>query len=199
MITSTKIATLEQARSIVRQHVVAIKPFVNASSEADENIARVSDWLEQLSALSRVPPESSSFERYVQAIDTLNRLNHFLLLMNQQPDAEFANTPIGSVWLRAQSWCELAGQRHNHFTRDQVWELIAPAEPDALEDLGKNLFEAKWAAPVPAMDIEILRRTEGVEIDGDVTEPKDMPNGVALRFSVYREPARHAGARSGKL
>jgi len=69
-------------------------------------------------------------------------------------------------------------------TRDQVWDWIAPAVPDTLDDLGNNIFEAKWAAPVPALDIELLRDTEGVRILGDAFEPRHMPDGIGLRFTI---------------
>jgi hypothetical protein len=34
------------------------------------------------------------------------------------------------------------------------------------------------------MDVEILKRTEQVELHGEPFEPSNLPNGLAVRFSV---------------
>jgi hypothetical protein len=67
---------------------------------------------------------------------------------------------------------------------DAVWELIAPAVPDVLQSLGKNVYEAKWWTPVPLMEVEFLLRAEGITIIGAPYEPDDLPKGCAVRFSI---------------
>jgi hypothetical protein len=74
--------------------------------------------------------------------------------------------------------------------RDEVWDWIAPVEPDCLEDLGNGVFEAQWAAPVPGGDIEALRQMEGVHVLGDAFEPRCLANGRALRFAISK-PGRN--------
>jgi hypothetical protein len=81
--------------------------------------------------------------------------------------------------------CEATRKLSTQSTLDEVWDCIEPAVPDCVRDIGHGVFEAKWAAPVPMMDIEILRRTEGILIHGDIFEPEDMACGIAVRFSLY--------------
>lgn len=185
MITHSKSTTNEQISSLVRQHVEALEPFVSYARQADNEKPNVSNWLDQLSSLCRVQPETAPIELYEQVVSYLRMLKDFLRLMNQDLDTTFESTPIGAIWSWAESWCKVAEGEYSRFTRDQIWDWIAPAEPDSVEDLGDNIFEAKWAAPVPAMDVEIFRRTEGIKICGEPTEPTNMPNGVAFRFCIY--------------
>ena len=199
MISNSKLATYEQVRSIVREHVAALEPYVGFGGEMDGKAAAVLEWLERLSDACRRPPENASVAQVEQVGDDLEKLDDFLRLMSQVLDAEFETTPVGAVWSRALVWVNAASRKFNHFTRDQVWDWIAPAIPDSLDDLGHNVFEAKWAAPVPQMDIEIFRRTEGVEIQGGPIEPENMPNGIGFRFSIRRVAMRSPWSGSGEL
>ena len=184
VIIHSKSTTNEQIFSLVRQHVEALEPFLGDAHQADNEMSNVSDWLDQLSSLCRVQPETAPIELYEQVVSYLRMLKDFLRLVNQDLDTRFESTPIGAVWSRAELWCKVAQGEDSRFTRDQIWDWIAPAEPDSVEDLGNNIFEAKWAAPIPAMDVEIFRRTKGIQICGEPTEPTNMPNGVAFRFCV---------------
>ena len=65
-----------------------------------------------------------------------------------------------------------------------VWQILEPAVPDCLHALGNGLFEARWWKPVPMMDVEIIIHTDGLLMMGDPFEPADLPNGIAVRFSV---------------
>ncbi len=67
---------------------------------------------------------------------------------------------------------------------DLIWDLIAPAVPDRLNDLGGGVYEALWWKPVPVMDVEIMRRDECVELLGAPFEPAQLPGGVGLHFRV---------------
>lgn len=184
MITSSKLAIHEQVSSLVRQHIEALEPFLGDACQADHEIVNVYGWLDQLSCLCRVPPETAPTELYEQVVSYLGLLKDFLRLMNQKLDWAFGSTPIGAIWSRSEAWCKAAQREYHLFTCDQIWDWIAPAEPDSVEELGDNIFEAKWAAPIPAMDIEIFQRKEGVEICGEPSEPANMPNGIAFRFRV---------------
>jgi hypothetical protein len=69
-------------------------------------------------------------------------------------------------------------------TRNAVWDLIAPAVPDSLEDLGKGQYLAKWWKPVPMEDVELLVRNQGIKLHLEPFEPRDLPQGIAVLFSV---------------
>ncbi len=53
--------------------------------------------------------------------------------------------------------------------------------------MGDGHYEARWWKPVPVMDLEILKYTEGVRIQGKPFEPKGLPGGIGLRFSITPE------------
>ncbi len=68
--------------------------------------------------------------------------------------------------------------------QNEVWEHIAPIVPDSLEDLGGGCYVAKWWAPVPLHDVERFLNLKGIQICGEPYEPRSLPNGLAVRFSV---------------
>ncbi len=65
-----------------------------------------------------------------------------------------------------------------------VWDFILPAIPDTLCELEGGIYEARWWKPVPIMDVEILKRTDGVVIDGVPFEPDTLYDGIAVRFRL---------------
>ncbi|MEP7290456.1 MAG: hypothetical protein ABI835_01680 [Chloroflexota bacterium] len=103
--------------------------------------------------------------------------------MNQPIDVNFEESQMGQVYLQGITWRQIA-ERKFRLTLDEAWDLIAPAEPDHLEDLGEGNYEARWWKPVPVMDLEMLKYTDGVFIAGNAFEPKNLPGGLALRFSL---------------
>ncbi len=176
----------DQLYFIVREHLHDLEPFFNHSAEVERQVMRVLSWLDQLSRICRQSPEKSSKQEYQWAAATLDELNEFLHLMNQTLDDRFEKTSIGTIWLQATTWCAAARRSLLHLTREEIWDWMAPSVPDCLEEVGNSVFEAKWAAPVPMRDIEVLCRKQGVHIYGDVFEPTNLPRGLAVRFSVFR-------------
>jgi hypothetical protein len=69
-------------------------------------------------------------------------------------------------------------------SRNAVWDLIAPAVPDSLEELGKGQYLAKWWKPVPMDHVESLLHLTGIRIQREPYEPKNLPNGLVVMFSV---------------
>jgi hypothetical protein len=76
---------------------------------------------------------------------------------------------------------------------DTVWKLIMPAIPDTLEYVGNGEYLAKWWKPVPVRDVEWLQRSEAVNLHGNPFEPKHLPGGLAVCFSINSE---HVGRLS---
>ena len=66
-----------------------------------------------------------------------------------------------------------------------VWAFIHPAIPDTLHEVGSGLYEARWWKPVPSMDIEILKRTDGVIFEGSPFEPENLCGGIAIQFRLF--------------
>ena len=76
-------------------------------------------------------------------------------------------------------------------SRNTIWDLIAPAVPDSLEDLGKGQYLAKWWTPVPMDDVERLLRNKRIKLH---LEPfGELPQGFR---SVFCGGQRTAPSRS---
>lgn len=73
---------------------------------------------------------------------------------------------------------------NKQLSRFEVWDHIAPVVPDSLEDLGNRQYLAKWWKPVPLQDVEALLRMPGIKIHGEPYEPKSLPEGLVVRFSI---------------
>ncbi len=65
-----------------------------------------------------------------------------------------------------------------------VWNFILPVIPDTLSELDGGIYEARWWKPVPTMDIEILKRTDGVILEGVPFEPENLSGGIAVQFRL---------------
>jgi hypothetical protein len=187
MIAHTKSSVSEQLQVIAQRHVEAIEAFASRTDRMEHQIDVIADWLGDLSAICQMAPQDASDERYEDARELLERVEQFMRLMNQNLDPAFESSDVGRIWTHARRWCSLVERRKLRLTRDEVWDHIEPATPDSLDEVSDNVFEAKWAAPVPVLDIEILRRTEGIQILGDCFEPKHMPNGVGIRFTIAKQ------------
>ena len=105
-------------------------------------------------------------------------------MMNYDKDSNLESTEIGLILAHTKRWTEAVKSRESDTSLNDVWDSIAPVKPDRLEDLGSGLYEAKWWKPVPMMDVEILKRTSGLSIHGEPCEPKQLPGGISIRFSV---------------
>jgi hypothetical protein len=178
----------DEIRKIILSHLEEIgQYFPSAAQVEDQTPEHIVAYLERLSDIAACPPERASQELYLEACDCRQELDIFLRRMNQFFDADFAKTQFGQVLARANRWQQSASRKFQVPVQD-IWALIAPAQPDHLEDLGNGLFEARWWKPVPIMDIEILKYTDGVFVDGEAFEPQTLPGGLALRFSVCVAP-----------
>ncbi len=174
----------EQIISIAREHAAKIEGYAHPSSQQEELIISLTMTLNHLADIIQVAPENASKSLYSQAVKDVQCVESFLQLMNQRVDARFLNTPIGKVLGEARGWCNQVQQIRTVVDRDEIWEWLTPCVPDHIEELSEGIFEAVWASPIPVMDVEILRRTEGVLLLGDAYEPKVLPGGMAVRFSV---------------
>lgn len=75
-------------------------------------------------------------------------------------------------------------------TPSEVLAMIDPVDPDNLKRLEGNRYEALWSSASPStMDIEILRRTPGVEWVGSSYEPSHLRGWTAVQFGIEQVPA----------
>jgi hypothetical protein len=69
-------------------------------------------------------------------------------------------------------------------TVSDILRKIDPVDPESIVPLGDGWYEARWCSPVPVMDLEVLRRTEGIEVFGEPFEPDGLPGWMAMRFRL---------------
>lgn len=154
---------------------------VKAAGQVPDHIL---SCVSRLAEIAETPVESATSDMYEELYHCQSELAAFLKLLNQDIGSDFKETLLGEVWARANAWWE-AGMQSAQVSVKQVWELLSPVQPDRIEDLGDGVYEARWWTPVPVMDVEILRRTEGVMIHSEPYEPQTLAGGLAVRFSVY--------------
>lgn len=177
---------LDELQSIVQRHLQEIGHYVS-TAPGEASLGDVLAHLERLWEMCQHSPQIAGYDAYTEACYHRDRVQTFFQRMNQPFDAEFYETYTGQIWLQASSWCKTAG-RQFQLTMQQVWDYIAPVKPDHLKDFGGGQYEARWWKPVPMMDIEILRHTEGVEFCGEPYEPHNLAGGLAVRFLLALAP-----------
>lgn len=104
--------------------------------------------------------------------------------MNQSIDSSFEDTDLGCIWAQAEKWCKTAVKHCSRRPVKDVWEVIAPVQPDSLQEFEDGVYEARWWKPVPMMDIELLLRTDGIDPIGKPYEPDDLSGGIGVRFTA---------------
>jgi hypothetical protein len=175
---------LQEIRLIIVEHIEELKQYIPAELQVEGTIPEnVVLCLRRLSEIQAFPPDSASYELYAEACECRQKLRDFLQRMNQSIDGDFAQTHIGQICVQTDLWCQAAAAHFQPKLQD-VWDFIAPVRPDMLMELDGGNYEARWWKPVPMMDIEILKRTEGVVIQGEPFEPTTLPGGLAFRFSL---------------
>lgn len=173
-----------EVHQIIRDHIDRLSHYTNLTETGEsEETREVIYCFERLAQICDCPPDTYAYTSYEEAIQRLSIVEEFLRLTKQQKDSAFYKTYLGHIYAQANRWCSTMGREFGSSV-DQVWELIAPVMPDCLSEIQSCVYEAKWWKPVPLMDIEILKRTEGVIVYGDSYETYDLPNGLAVRFSV---------------
>ena len=141
--------------------------------------------LETLLVLTQTySPHQATASIYQTVCTCLYRVQTFLQTLNIPLDTyHFQESALGHMWQYAHTWKRHAGMTYG-MTEDDLWQLLAPAQPDTLHEISPSRFEARWRKPVPQMDIEIIRGTAWIIITKDAFEPSDRPGSVALQFIV---------------
>ncbi|HLV36027.1 MAG TPA: hypothetical protein VKY59_12965 [Spirillospora sp.] len=187
MTTSLRITLSYELKEVIARHFLELGRYISLDEPLANQVPdRVLAALERLSDICYCPPGCASYSLYQEACQCRATLERFLKHMNQEPDKDFEETQIGQIWQRACGWCSEAGKLFQR-TIHEVWDMIAPARPDALDYIGDGVYEARWWKPVPVMDVEILRHTEGIQFEQEPFEPKQLPGGLAVRFAVVED------------
>jgi hypothetical protein len=174
----------DEITQLIAQRLEEIGRYLPSVKQAADDIPEnILSCLERLPQLCQYPPESASYDQYLEVRELQGDVLDFLASMNRRLDRDFEQTSIGQIWLQASAWLQTAAQQFQPSIQ-AVWRLISPAQPDHLADLGNGVYEARWWKPVPMMDVEIIRLTEGVLVDGDAYEPANLKGGLALRFQL---------------
>ncbi|HVU15189.1 MAG TPA: hypothetical protein VHD90_28140 [Phototrophicaceae bacterium] len=181
---STHAALSNEIATLITRHMETLGQYIPVASATTVSVPDeiVGHW-ERLNQICQEAPQQTSLERYQEACECHDQVRSFLQVMNQSFDEDFQDTCLGRIFQNALTWRRSAAEEFKLSVAD-VWAFIAPAHPDHLRDLGGGVYEAKWWMPVPVMDIEILKRTEGVLFCGEPFEPATMPGGLAVRFSI---------------
>ena len=170
--------------SMIGHHVDQISYYIGSTIDWQPRCDRLLEALDEIASMVCSPPEMLSTANFIRITELIEAVQAFLTLINQDVDSDFRSTEFGGFLTQVAAWYWTENLTRGYTTLDQVWEFIAPVSPDNIQTLGNGVFEAKWAAPVPSMDIEIMLRTEGVHVYGDVFQPSNLPNGKGIRFSV---------------
>lgn len=189
METSLHSAVTHQLNHIIVNHLQELGSYISFAESIENQIpTSILADLERLIVICTTSPQLTSPALYEEACQRRGNIEIFLERMNQKADAAFAKTHVGRILTRANEWCSRAAEQWFQLPIREVWNLLAPVEPDHLEALGNGQYEARWWRPVPMMDIFILQRTAGITIHGEPFEPKHLPGGLAVRFSVQPSP-----------
>ena len=180
----TRLELCEEIRELASKHVQEIGRYISIKMQIeDASINRLAACLESISQFCCYPPELVSYDLYMRACDYYDEFVQFLQSMNQSIDADFKESLLGRLWTQVTNWRQAAARRFQ-LTTHEVWDCINPVCPDSLLCLSDGQYEARWWKPVPMMDVEILKRTESVQVLGDAYEPQELPGGLAVRFAI---------------
>ncbi len=183
-IMSTPSLVYDELAGIIMSHVEEISQYVPGVNCTAENApGGLLECIDRLVGIIQVPADVASYDLYREAGNCRDQLTSFLQVMNKpaaHPNSD--DSTLSQILTQTEAWRKRVADELDLSNKD-VWELIAPAIPDHLVNLGSGEYEARWWKPVPLMDIEILKMTEGVICD-EPFEPEGLTGGLAVRFAV---------------
>lgn len=170
---------------IIDRHIDELATFITVTENRENrHVAAVLQALTRLSQICMHPPHWATQLMFSEARHHKEILEDFLSVMNQGLHGEFLETEIGKMWLVAEGWCRTAAKYHPGLTFTDVWKLLAPAEPDYLQEIGERLYETRWWPPVPRSEVESVLRIAKLEVLDAPFEPDQIPGGLAVRFKL---------------
>ena len=173
-----------QIAEIINNHFRELESFVGVPLSRTIQVpeAIIHSFSELILICNEIPSEVS-FEDYHDACRYLNEINDFLRVFSQEQDVDFEDTELGRLIVQTMRWCKEVSKKYQ-YSLDDVWNKIAPSVPDHITMIDYDVYEAQWWHPVPMMDVEILKRTEGIDIVSTLTESKNIQGGLSVRFKL---------------
>lgn len=183
---ATRTAVARELQDSIAQHIERLFELNIVTGSFTLSVPEdVLTGIETLSALCAAPPTGPLIgEKYGVVCACMDEVKHFLRVINYNEDNQSADRQVDRILAQAQAWRQATAAHLAETGLNSVWDLLDPVKPDSLSQADTEVFEAVWWQPVPWMDIEILRRTEGVIIQDEVINPDKLPGGVAIRFAV---------------
>lgn len=169
---------------IVHKHLKAVSEYLPIQLPSTNPPADILACLERLLDISLIPTAELDDETLEDACSCQTRVEDFLRLMNPQADPAFDQSEICRILRQTRTLCQSSAGQSLPPSISQVWDLLSPVKPDHLEALENGLYEARWWSPIPWMDVYLLRHTEGVMIYDENQNPKTLPDGICIRFSL---------------
>lgn len=170
--------------TLLDAHLTNLEHYgIEVIATSPEKTGMIADRISQLFTLTKQRPADVAAPELEAAYQSWQEVEYFLETVQAHRIVSDPTTEIGHIYHHIRDWLNKATQQFV-LPVTKVWELISPAQPDTIKALNHNEYEACWWTPVPRMDIEILRRTPGVDIIQDVYEPKTLAAGAAIRFRI---------------
>lgn len=174
----------DNVKAIIQNHITELSQFITTPSLEITILDDVLSDLSHLQYFCKYTNEPPHQETYLIVSQSLNRVRRLFDVIGYTPDATSeCKSELESLWKYANEWWENASS-HFELSMEEVWNLIAPAVPDVLQQTSFNVYEARWWTPIPPMEYEILLRTEYVIIEELPFVPADMPGCKAVLFSI---------------
>ena len=178
---------LHQIQDALINHLEMIQNYVDLEIQNyQQSFDLVVESINYLSYASLQPVEAINNEEFAFIATCYHRASKFLNLVTAFSKFHPATQEINAIWMRINTWYQQLCSNFN-VSMTGIWDYISPAHPDHLVKIDGHSFEAIWAYPVPCMDIEILRHTDGITFQSPVFEPDDMPGGKGVRFCIAPE------------
>ena len=186
MKTIQRVIINQELYSLLDSHLNDISQFgVSAEIQSQDNLESITDSITQLFAMTRHDPNDIDRQIIKDATDCLHTIEAFFRLIHSQNIYTDTDKETGRIYKEIRDWYNSVLEKIEPSSHE-VWQLISPVSPDTLKRLGQNRFEAYWDSPVPMMDIEILKGTEGVTVVDEPYKVDNLPAGLAVTFEVHQ-------------
>ena len=174
-----------ELQMMINKHISHFSHYVQYdSTNATYKLDNLLKYFNNLDRITRYPEDLLNQDLYNLAFMSYMKIRDFFMLIGLYENEIFGDGALGQLYKRAVQWLSSPAVSSYRTTTNDVWEYIAPVVPDQLTEVELGIFEAVWWFPVPQMDIEILQRTEGIEMMHMSPTSIKSINGKALYFAV---------------
>ena len=174
-----------EINNLLQRHLDELSQFgIQTTLGFQEELEGITDKVTNLVKLTQLKPAHVATEEMHKANTLIHYIDSFIRAINARHIFTDPTSEIGQIYHHIRAWYNAALQHHG-LPVESIWKLIEPVQPDTLNVLGGNQFEAYWWNPIPRMDIEILKRTPGIEIIEGPYVPQSAAASIGVKFTVY--------------